>query len=217
MRDKLRVVLLGIIFVIIPFVSYATDSAVAIAEPSRLVVDMGQKCVISVKDYFKGHLASGMPLNASYWTEEPPVKAPMLKFGINFVCTRLMDQSKEEIARQHGAVYDGNRKNWVPYFDSERNEKLLSEFTKVGNLDAVNGNGFYVIQDDRDGDPAQRERYLSFCIFHGAIALCGGEPVMYLSDPKSNLLPYALDILRSVEFIDFSGRNSAPASIPVDQ
>jgi hypothetical protein len=217
MRDKLRVVLIGIIFVIIPFTSYATDSTLATGEPSRLVVDMGQKCIISVKDYFKGHLASGIPLNASYWTERPPVKTLMSNFGVNFVCTSLMDQSREEIARQYGAVYDGNRKKWIPYFDSERNAKLLGEFTKVGNLDTVNGSGFYLIQDDRDSDPAQRERYLSFCIFHEAIALCGGEPVMYIGDPKGNLLPYALDILRSVEFIDTPGQKSSPASVPVTQ
>lgn len=216
MGDKFRVVLLGIVFLIIPFTSYAAHSTLQTTEPSRLLVDMGQKCIISVKDYFKGHLASEMPSHASYWTEKPPVKTLMSKFGVNFVCESLKDQSKEEVARQHGATYDGNRKNWIPYFDSERDAKLLGEFTTAGSLNAVNGNGFYVIQDDRDGDPAQRERYLSFCIFHETMAVCGGEPVMYLSDPKGNLLPYVLDILRSVEFIDTSGQKSAPASVPVD-
>lgn len=215
MRDKLGVVLIGIVFLIIPFTSYAAQSTSETTEPSRLVVDMGQKCIISVKDYFKGHLGSGMPLNASYWTEKPPVKTLMSKFGVNFVCESLMDQSKEEIAQQHGAVYDENGKNWIPYFDNERDAKLLGEFTTAGSLRAVNGNGFYVIQDDRDGDPAQRERYLSFCIFHETVAVCGGEPVMYLSDPKGNLLPYVLDILRSVNFIDTSGQISSPASVPV--
>lgn len=215
MRDKLRVVLVGIVFLIIPFTLYAAHSTLETAEPSRLVVDMGQKCIISVKDYFKGHLASGMPLHASYWTEKPPVKTLISKFGVNFVCASLMDQSKEEIARQHGAVYDGNRKKWIPYLDSERDAKLLGKFTTVGSLHAINGNGFYVIQDDRDGDPAQRERYLTFCIFHETMAVCGGEPVMSLSDPKGNLLPYVLDILRSVEFIDTSGQKSAPVSVPV--
>jgi hypothetical protein len=217
MRDKMRVILIGVISAIIPFTSYATDSTFSAAEPSKLVVNMGQQCVISVKDYFKGHLASGMPLNASYWTDKPAVKTLMSKFGVNFVCASLIDKSKEEIARQHGAVYDGNKKTWIPYFASERDAKLLDTFTKVDNLEAVNGNGFYSIQDDRDGDPGQRERYLSFCIFHKAMAVCGGEPVMYLSDPNGNLLPYVLDILRSVEFVDTSGSKPTPASVPVAQ
>jgi hypothetical protein len=62
MRDKLCVTLIGFISVVIPFTSYAADNIFSATEPSRLVVDMGQKCVMSVKDYFKGHLASGMPL-----------------------------------------------------------------------------------------------------------------------------------------------------------
>lgn len=217
MRDKFRVILIGIIFMILPFTSYAADNIASATKPSRLVVDMGKQCVISVSDYFKGHLASGMPLNASYWTDKPPVKTLIPKFGVNFVCASLIDKSKEEIARQHGAVYDEDRKKWLPYFDSERDAKFLNAFTKVHNLDAVNGNGFYLIQDDRDGDPAQRDRYLSFCIFHDAMAVCGGEPVMYLNDPKGDLLPYVLDILHSVEFVDISGSNSVPASVPIAQ
>ncbi|MFA8326505.1 hypothetical protein [Burkholderia ubonensis] len=217
MRDKLSAILIWIIFVIISFASYAKGSAFSDAKSSRLVVDMGEQCVISIKDYFKGYLVSGVPLNASYWTEKPPVKTSLSKFGVNFVCTSLIGKSKEEIARQHGAVYDGHGKKWIPYFESTRDAKLLDKFTKVYNLEAVNGNGFYLIQDDRDGDPAQRERYLSFCIFHEAMAVCGGEPVMYLSDPNGDLLPYVLEVLRSVEFVDKSGSKPVAASVPAAQ
>lgn len=210
MRDKLRVILLWIIFIILPSISYATGNTFSATEPPRLIVHMGEQCVVSVKDYFKGHLSSGMPLNASYWTDKPPVKTSMSKFGVNFVCASLIDKSKEEIARQHGAVYDGDRKKWVPYFEGERDPMLLDAFTKVQNLEAINGSGFYLIQDDREGDPAQRERYLSFCIFHKTKAVFGGEPVMYLSDPKGDLLPYVLDILRSVEFVGASESKPVP-------
>ncbi|ANB73386.1 hypothetical protein [Paraburkholderia phytofirmans] len=89
-------------------------------------------------------------------TEKPPVKTLMSKPGVNFVCASLIDKSKEEIARQHGAVYDGDGKKWVPYFESKRDVEPMDTLTKVQNLEAVNGNRFYLIQDD----PAQRERYL---------------------------------------------------------
>jgi hypothetical protein len=202
MRDKFYVILIGIFFITIPFASYSAANRSETIESSRLVVSMGGKCVISIKDYFKGRLASGMPMHASYWAEKMPVETQMSKFSINFTCISLINESKEDVARQHGVVRDGNGGRWVPYFDNEREARLLREFTTVNNLDAVNGNGFYLIQDDRDGDPAQRERYLAFCIFYKTIAVCGGQPVMYLSDPKGNLLPYVLDILRSVEFVD---------------
>ncbi|MBN3722849.1 hypothetical protein [Burkholderia sp. Ac-20379] len=141
-------------------------------------------------------------MHASYWTEKTPVETQMSKFGINFVCIGLMGQSKEDVAKEYGAVLDGDGRGWVPYFDNEREAGALSEVTTVDNLDAVNADGFYLIQDDLDGDPGQRERYLSFCIFQKTIALCGGQPVMYLGDPKGNLLPYVLEILRGIEFVD---------------
>lgn len=197
--------------------SYSTDSTFSAAEPSKLVIDMVQQCVISVKDYFKGHLASGKPLNASYWTDKSPVKTLMPKVGVNFVCVSLTDKTKEEIARQHGAIYDRDRREWIPYFESERDMKLLDAFTKVDKLEAVKGNGFYLIQDDSDGDPAQRQRYLVFCVFHETMAVCGAEPVTYLSDTNGNLLPYALDILRSVESVHPAGSKLVPLDFPVAQ
>ncbi|WP_157651087.1 hypothetical protein [Burkholderia ubonensis] len=217
MRDKLSAILIGIIFVIVPFTSCATGGTFSDAKPSRLVVDMGEQCVIGIKDYFKGYLVSGMSLNASYWTDKPPIKTSLSKFGINFVCINLAGKSKEEVARQHGALYDEHGKKWIPYFESTRDEKLLGTFTNVFNLEAVNGNGFYLIQDDQDGDPDQRERYLSFCIFHEAMAVCGGEPVMYLSDPNGDLLSYVLEVLRSVEFVDTLGSKPVAASVPTAQ
>ncbi len=215
MGDRLRALLIAVIFTALPFHAYATSGTVPTTEPSRLVVDMGEQCVISIKDYFEGHLASGMPLNASYWTDKPPVKTSKSKFGVNFVCVNLIDKSQEEIARQYGAVYDSNNKKWIPYFENRRDVKLLEAVTKVHKLDTVNGSGFYLIQDDRDGDPARRERYLSFCIFHDSKAVCGGEPIMNLSDPRGNILPCVLTILRSVQFIGTSASRPESASIPV--
>ncbi|MGU7770649.1 hypothetical protein ACV229_10765 [Burkholderia sp. MR1-5-21] len=212
MHVKIRVIL---IVAIIQFSSCAVGGVASAAEPSRLIVDMEQQCVISVMDYFKGNFSSGAPLNASYWSDNPLGKVLAPRFGVNFVCINLMEKSKEEVAHQHGASYDRHKKKWIPYFESERDSWILGAFTKVYSLEAINGNGFYLIQDDRDGDPAQRERYMTFCIFHNKVAVCGGEPVMYVSDPDGDLLPYILNILRSVEFVDRSGSKAAAASGPI--
>ncbi|WP_141723397.1 hypothetical protein [Burkholderia sp. A2] len=217
MRDKLSAILIEIIFVFVQFGSYAKGGTFLDDKPSRLVVDMGEQCVISIVDYFNGHLVSGMPLNASYWTENQQIKNAFSKFGINFACVNFVKKSKNEVARQYGALYDEYGKKWIPYFESARDKELLGAFTNVYNLEAVNGNGFYLIQDDKDGDPGQRERYLSFCIFHEGMAVCGGEPVMYLSDPNGSLLSYVIEVLRSVEFVDTSGSKPVAASVPVAQ
>ncbi|MDR5736272.1 hypothetical protein QCE47_28675 [Caballeronia sp. LZ025] len=207
MRKMILLSVIGLSLAVAPLVSNSIEEHSVDNESSRLVVDMGKNCVISVNDYFKGHFASEMQSNASYWTDRPPGRTSLTKFSVDFVCDNLVDKSKEDIARQYGATYDGEHGRWVPYYDSERDSSLLSAFTKVRDLKSVNGRGFYLTQDDRDGNPAQRERYLAFCIFHDSTAVCGSKPIMYLGDPKGSLLPFVLRILRSVEFVDTSLRN----------
>jgi hypothetical protein len=69
-------------------------------------------------------------------------------------------------------------------------------------IHASNASGFARTTDDVVGDPRQRARALSYCLFHDAKAICGEGQVMNLSDQKANFLPTALKILRSVEFVD---------------
>jgi hypothetical protein len=163
---------------------------------------MGQGCAISVADVFNGHLASGMLLNASYWTDKPPINTQIGDFAVNFVCRHVTDQSKEQVANQYGGSYDVKRKKWVAYYDGERDRKLLSPVSRLYPIKTDNSSGFVRTTDEIIGDPDQRVRFFSYCLFHDAQAICGDGQVMKLADPKGNLLPYALEILRSVEFID---------------
>lgn len=169
---------------------------------ARLAVNMGEGCAISVADVFGGHLASGMTMNASYWTDNPPVKTKIGDFVVNFVCSHVTETSKEQVANQHGATYDNNANSWTLYYESVRDRRVLSSVTHIRSLKAPNSSGFYTTQDDVDGDPKQRVRFFSYCLFHDSQAICGRGQIMRLSEPKGNLLPYMLDILRTVEFVD---------------
>jgi len=125
------------------------------------------------------------------------------EFGFSLGCSDGVANAND-IAAKNGATYDAKKKKWVAYFGdvSKEDADLLRPVTRVGPLDAVNGHGFYLTQDDTDGDLPRRTRSLTYCLFHDNKALCGHGQVMKLSDPKGNLLPYALTILRSIEFID---------------
>ncbi|ACC75187.1 hypothetical protein PPMP20_01805 [Paraburkholderia phymatum] len=169
---------------------------------AKLAVNMGEGCAISVADLFAGHLASGMAMNASYWTDRPPVKTTIGDFAVNFVCSHATETSKEQVANQHGATYDNSANRWTLYFESARDRHMLSPVTHIHIIKALNSSGFYTTQDDVDGDPKQRVRFFSYCLFHDSLAICGSGQVMRLSEPKGNLLPYVLDILRTVEFVD---------------
>jgi len=143
-----------------------------------------------------------MPLRATYWTDRAPTKTRVGRFGVDFQCFSLVKKSKNETARELGAAYNVEKEQWVPIFDNERAARNLRPVTKVRELKAINGSGFYLTLDDTNGDPDRRERYMTFCIFQDVVAVCGDRVVMSLVDPKGDLLPYMLRILRSVEFVD---------------
>ncbi|GAB3628662.1 hypothetical protein PTE30175_00774 [Pandoraea terrae] len=186
-------------------------------EAPKLFVDMGGGCAIRITDPFGGHLASAMPSSSGYWTDRPPIKTTMDRFAIRFYCDDLAKTSKEEIALRHGGIYDATAHRWSADYPSEWEAEILRPVTRIDNLDSVNGSGFYKTQDTTFGEEWRRERHLSFCLFHGTKAVCGGENVMRLEDPKGNLLPYYLKILRSIEFIDTLATVPAPASGPASQ
>jgi hypothetical protein len=177
----------------------ATENSVPV--PARPAVDMGEGCAISVEDIFRGHLASGMALNASYWTDKPPIKTTIGNFTVNFVCTHVNISSIEQLARRHGGTYDTAKKRWVAYYEGSDRE-LLSPVTRFYPLRAVNSTGFARTTDEVLGDPRQRVRFFSYCLFHDTQAICGDGQVMRLSEPKGDLLPYVLDILRTVDFVN---------------
>jgi len=103
---------IGVLFFIFGLATFLSTTVASERNHSHgsLSVDMGEECVIKIDDIFKGHLASGMPLNASYWTDKPPIKTQAGNFGINFVCSQTTLNSKEDIAHQYGGTYDSSKR-----------------------------------------------------------------------------------------------------------
>ena len=87
--------------------------------------------------------------------------------------------------------------------------QVYDQATRIYNITEVNIKGYAATEDDVIGDEEKRQRYLSFCLFHSNKALCGSGTVAYLSDgPKGDLTKYALEMIRSIEFLD----DAAPAA-----
>lgn len=81
--------------------------------------------------------------------------------------------------------------------------QLYDQATRLYNIVAVNSNGYVATEEDVIGDEEKRERRLNFCVFHGSKALCGMGSVAYLADgSKGDLTPYALEMIRSIEFLE---------------
>ncbi|GIX23872.1 MAG: hypothetical protein KatS3mg122_1103 [Caldimonas sp.] len=111
-----------------------------------------------------------------------------------------------------------------PGFDSYGYEldpefkRTLDRAVRFFELRSVNATGYAVTQDDVIGDERGRRRVLDYCLFHKAKAVCSSFDTRmgYVPDirrnPKNDLTPYALKILRSIEFIDDATTPAAPAA-----
>lgn len=97
-------------------------------------------------------------------------------------------------------------------------EPLFKGALHTHQVQAVNASGWAVGVDDVIGDERYRTRTLYYCIIHTSKAVCGDSKMGLLPDirrnPKHDLTPYALKILRSIEFIDEAATPSPVASQP---
>ncbi|MGJ7609156.1 hypothetical protein ACSFA7_32820 [Variovorax sp. LT1R20] len=74
------------------------------------------------------------------------------------------------------------------------------------DLVSVNARGWAVAVDDTVGDERFRQRTLFYCIVRGPKAICGNNEMGYLKDihrdPRADMTPQAICLLRSIEFLE---------------
>lgn len=167
---------------------------------TMLSVDMGAGCAISLNDYYHGNLKSGSTGASSYWTEIPPTRSTTEKFSIRFMC--LNAGLPDVVARKYAATFNSKKDGWISYYEDGNDRRFVAPVSKIYQLRAINAKGFLRTTDQINGEESQRVRFYSFCLFHGQKAVCGSGQSMKLQEPKGDLLPYILRILRSVIFID---------------
>lgn len=87
--------------------------------------------------------------------------------------------------------------------------------TVFARLVGSNWSGGGVVQTTAGVDWDKRTRFLSFCMVHPPVALCGrAYDLQYEAWPKDNALPYVLKFLQSIEFIDEPAPPAIAASAP---
>ncbi|ACC75188.1 hypothetical protein PPMP20_01810 [Paraburkholderia phymatum] len=196
--------LLTFLFGVASVGALADESALATAGHGFPELVTVQSCQFRITDKYHGSILTPRAENdfkfAGYSTTIT-TDGKSRDFGFSIGCDSDI-ASTDAVANQHDGSYDAKTKKWVAHYDDASDRQLLSRVTHVYPLKTVNGSGFARTTDEITGDPNQRIRFFSYCIFHGAKALCGDGKDMKLSDPKGNLLPYELDVLRTVEFID---------------
>jgi hypothetical protein len=163
-------------------------------------------CTISFSDFYFGYLRdekfyrlNKWPFSsACYKATDPDPSKPNLADGlsVNFDVNAnrwVKDRSRFEAHLRA----QGMEEEWVKkYADADRFYELATQTAK----------GFAMTRDDVIGDESRRERHLHYCLIREPKAICGQGVMGTLKDikkrPKTDLTPYALQILRTVEFVD---------------
>ncbi|MFP3799273.1 hypothetical protein [Paraburkholderia sp. SIMBA_027] len=164
------------------------------------------ECRFSISDAFHGSITKPREENdfrfAGY-EAGVRVNGVVRSFGFNFSCQEMGDDNIE-VPEKFGGRFNATLNKWMPDFgDASADDVVrLKRVTKTFPLTSKNAKGFYTIQDDLDGELSRRMRHISYCLIRGAMAVCGDGVVMRLADSKSDMLNYALQVLRSIKFED---------------
>lgn len=209
MRVNVGAIFVAVFLLSRSIVGFPSDQTSPSGKPLRLAVQMGGGCAVSIIDPYHGHFESGMPLHATYWTDKPPIPTKINDFSVNMICEDATGESVDDIATKYGATYDQTAGKWRAHYVDDQDQALLSPVTHIYEVKSTNGSGFARTTDDVVGDTDQRVRSLSYCVFHENRAVCGNGQVMKLSDSKGNLLPFVMNVLRSIEFQDSSANSGA--------
>ena len=119
-------------------------------------------------------------------------------FYIGFICY----PADEEVVNQGWATFNDSTKEWQINL-SEHDAEMFFNAHQTYQLRAVNAEGWVVTINDVTGNEEGRQRHLHYCLIRDSKALCGHGEMGYVENgEKSDLTPYALEILRSIEFLE---------------
>jgi len=165
----------------------------------------GRSCRISISDPYGGRLTPTRYVLDHF----PSRKNGLGELYIQLSCVSSTDG--ETIRSFVPATFDEDTSQWKEDFSATSTEDLavLKPVTLIFPLHAANSSGIAVTQDAVNGDERTRDRRFAFCLRHPPVMLCGGTSQIARPYYKnSDLLPFALDIVRSIEFVD------APSRVP---
>lgn len=183
-------------------------------EVKQIVVTTdGVQCPIRLADPYNARVTE-----TRYVLDHFPYRRTGLgELYLQFECVNSNDA--EAIRNIVPASFDENRKQWEEDFSalSAEDVALLKPVTRIFPLEAANSTGIAVTQEQTNGDPKTRDRRFAFCLRHPPVMLCGGTP--QIARPfyqKSDLLPFALTVVKSIEFVDMpdDGARAASAATP---
>lgn len=184
---------------------------------------LGRKGVVSPQDSSKTEVGGDPKDGKGGMVEAPypkPWKSNMNSLGFSIQCYGKNDSGRPTTLAWNNPQSD----RWVRNEEQMKQRLLESEVyksdeyllretiktTNIYDIRTANSHGWAETYVDQIGDEERRQRYMRFCLMHEGRALCGSGVIGYLSDgSKGDLTKYALDILRSIIFLDSAAPTTA--------
>ncbi len=215
---------IGLMFVMLPVLAKGVDHPTQPTMPTKtMLLDMGEGCRIRVEAPIEaqgGALRAQPDKNvqgrANIGITSPPraKKAPYEDvFGLRFSC---FDISNEVV--QSGWATKNTDGSWRLNLSPHDKTYYKPGNIAIHEVATPNASGWAVHVDDMIGDERARRRRLFYCVTHEEKAVCGNSFMGYLPEihrhSKNDLTPYALRILRSIEFLDDTAGSVPPVAAP---
>jgi len=220
---KLWISILGLL---LSLTVQANDAA--FKKMQQMVVNMGPGCNVRIKipeaakfsvRYSKnsGEGGAGLVLENPFSLKTKKYIEP---FYFGFTC--YVDSKK--LYAGEPVRYNEKTKKWehdiynrFESWYSEKSKKALDQATDFYELSAIKESGYAFTEIATFGDAKGRRKILNYSLFNPPKALCGeGEMGDPTEGKKRDLTPYALQILRSIEFIDDVPPEQVPMSPDAD-
>ena len=194
-------------------------------------MDMGESCVFEAKVPLKAKAEAGRfnpRLNGLYGAGGVTVENPrQLKANRSvepFVLSMFCYDDSERIVGGGATHFDTKTGKWVRDVEHRIQEmggisatvpnerRDFDRSIRFYGLSSNNAEGYAITEDDQSGEEKFRQRRLTFCIVRHPRAVCGqGDMGMLREGHKADLTPYALQILRSIEWLDDAPGLSVPS------
>lgn len=161
----------------------------------------GLHCPIRFRDPYVGRITDD-----SYALDITPYpRNGLAQLFLTFECVSSDDTNR--IRNIVSARYNQREEHWEEDYSAISADEipLVKPVTRSFLFQTANSQGIGITRDAINGEPRMRDRGFAFCLRHPPVVLCGYTPQIARPYYKhSDLLPFAMTIVKSIEFIDES-------------
>jgi hypothetical protein len=203
LRTPKRATRVALVVALILFGSSPLHAKPALTVVKTVVVkSYDLRCPIQITDPYGGELTS-----TGYTLTHPPRKMMFGTLVLELKCFSVDDVNN--ILFAVSGVYDETLGNWRQDMSALSPEEQYG--TRTFPIRAANSTGLGKTRDSILRDYQNRD--FAFCLRHPPVVICGETPHIAGPDYKrTNLMPYALTIIKSIRFVDDLGNDAEAAS-----